>query len=60
MEITNPHNFDEKEYNRSLCDLLNTREVIEIEYILPQMDYRIKSMYFPKGTQFKFVDEKII
>ena len=27
-------------------------DILELEYLVPQMDYRIKSIYFPKGTEF--------
>lgn len=50
MEEINPVKFDEKEYNKCLTELINNKEIVEIEYILHQMDYRIKSIYFPKGT----------
>jgi hypothetical protein len=26
-------------------------ELVEIEYVLPDMNYRIKSFYLPKGTE---------
>lgn len=44
--------FDDREYMLELSRLLDEGEIIEVEYSLPQMDYRIKSLYFPKGTQF--------
>lgn len=28
-------------------------ELKELEYILPDMDYRVKSMLFPKGTELR-------
>lgn len=31
--------------------LVASGELVEVEYILPQMTYRIKSMLFPKGTE---------
>lgn len=31
-------------------ELVKEGEIIELEYILPQINYRIKSIYFPKGT----------
>ena len=32
-------------------ELVDGGEIFELEYILPSLDYRIKSMYFPKGTR---------
>lgn len=39
----------EKEIN----DLVKQGEIIEIEYTLPNMDYRIKHYYLPKGTRIE-------
>lgn len=39
------------EMDHSLKELINDGSIVEVEYILPSMDYRIKSLYFPKGTQ---------
>jgi len=27
-------------------------DIIELQYTLPHMQYRVKSIYFPKGTEF--------
>lgn len=35
----------------ALDDLVREKEVVEVEYVLPAMNYRTKSMYFPKGTE---------
>ncbi len=32
-------------------DLIRHGELVEVEYILPTMDYRVKSILFPKGTK---------
>jgi hypothetical protein len=31
--------------------LINEKKLIEVEYILPNMDYRVKSMLFPAKTR---------
>lgn len=31
-------------------ELVTKGEILEVEYVVPNMNYRIKSMYFPKGT----------
>lgn len=36
-----------------LDELVRSGEIQEVEYILPNMDYRIKSFYLPKNTQIK-------
>lgn len=51
MAILNPQKFDIDEFSRVLTDLVISGEVLEIEYNLPTMDYRIKSFYLPKGTK---------
>ena len=28
-----------------------TKHILEVEYVTPQMNYRIKSLYFPAGTE---------
>jgi len=33
-----------------LQELINSGEVVEVEYTLPNMPYRIKSFLLPKGT----------
>ena len=33
--------------------LIETGEIIELEYILPDVDYRLKSIFFPKGTKIE-------
>lgn len=34
-------------------DLVDTGELVEIEYNLPEMNYRTKSFYLPKGTEVR-------
>lgn len=41
------------EYELELNKLVQEGEIIELEYILPEMNYRIKSIYFPKETKFQ-------
>ena len=36
-------------------DLVKEGEVVEVEYVLPSMAYRVKSLYFPKGTEVTLV-----
>ena len=33
-----------------IAELIIDGNIVSIDYILPQMDYRIKTMLFPKGT----------
>jgi ribosome biogenesis SPOUT family RNA methylase Rps3 len=41
------------DFVNELEKLVHAGDIIELEYILPQMDYKIKSMFFPKGTEFR-------
>jgi hypothetical protein len=52
MSQVNPAIFDVEDYWKRLADLIKDGEIIELEYVLPIHDYRIKSLYFPKGTTF--------
>lgn len=42
--------FDMNEYEKSLMELIEEDEIVEVEYTLPSMDYRVKSLYLPKDT----------
>ncbi len=53
MSEINPLIFEAKTYISELDELVKNGEILELEYTLPNMDYRIKSIYFPKGTIFK-------
>ena len=57
MGCVGPVMFDDREYTLELSRLLDEGEIIEVEYSLPQMSYRIKSLYFPKGTQLHVCKE---
>jgi len=39
-------------------ELIHEGEIVEVEYILPTMDYRVKSFLLPKGTQIIVHDGK--
>lgn len=54
MSEVNPHLFYTNEFFVALEELIRDNEIIELKYILPSMYYQVKSMYFPKGTKFKF------
>jgi hypothetical protein len=41
-----------------LLDALVTNgEIIEIEYTVPTMNYRVKSMYFPAGSEITILNK---
>lgn len=50
MEIINPVRFDVDDYWRQLNILIQEGEIVQVGYLLPLLNYRIKSIYFPKGT----------
>lgn len=52
MTVVNPVCLFENQYQEELKSLIENKEILEIEYIRPNMDYRIKSVYFPAGTKF--------
>ena len=53
MEVINPVQFSHNDYQEELKILINEKEIVELEYTLPTIAYRIKSIYFPKGTIFE-------
>lgn len=54
MGIINPLLFNHHEYAKTIQSLVDSGEIIELEYTVPQVDYRIKSLYFPRGTEFQW------
>ena len=50
MGVINPLMFREMDYNSELEKLVKEGELVQIEYVLPQLNYRVKTIYFPKGT----------
>ena len=55
MGLINPTTFAPDAFQHELMRLVNERAVVELTYELAQMDYRVKSMYFPKGTRLHFI-----
>lgn len=53
MDRINPVKFNFQLFLDELQKLVDDKEVIEIEYVLSNMNYRIKSFYLPKGTKCK-------
>ncbi len=53
MDDVNPIRFNQDEFHLALNELIEFGEIIEIEYILPNIEYRVKSFYLPKGTKFE-------
>jgi hypothetical protein len=58
MNLLNPLKFEATDYNFELNKLISEHEIVELEYILPHMDYRVKSIYFPKGTVVSMIKIK--
>ncbi len=42
--------FKHEEFENAVSELVEEGEIVELEYTLPSMDYRVKSYYLPKGT----------
>lgn len=40
-----------------IAELVKENRIVEVEYILPTMDYRVKSMLFPAGTKLHIVNQ---
>lgn len=43
--------IDTDQYTRLVQKLIDDGEIMEIEYVLPDMPYRAKSFYLPKGAK---------
>jgi hypothetical protein len=43
--------LDGSEIAEVLEELVKEGEIVELEYVLPHMKYRVKSIYFPRGTE---------
>lgn len=56
MAAVNPVHFADGTCQDTLQFLPDTGEIIEIEYVIPHMSYRVKSLYFPIGTKFPNLD----
>lgn len=46
-----PSEFKSGQVLEELTRMVKEGEIIEIEYTLPDMNYRIRSFYLPKGTK---------
>jgi len=44
---------DEWKFHDVIQELIKNGDIIEVCYTLPYMDYREKSLYFPKGTEIQ-------
>jgi hypothetical protein len=51
LAYVEPHLFNKKAFFTELQKLIDEGEIVEIEYCLESMDWRIKSFYLPKGTK---------
>lgn len=54
MAMMGPSQFEVTQYEMEVMKLVNERQIIEVSYELAHMDYRTKSIYFPKGTKIHF------
>jgi len=52
MYNVGPVMFNIEDYDTAIRDLLARGDIIELEVIAPAANYRVKSIYFPRGTEF--------
>jgi dihydroxyacid dehydratase/phosphogluconate dehydratase len=50
--MINPTRFDEDIFFVILRKLIKDKDIVVLEYILPEVLCTLKSIYFPKGTAF--------
>ena len=46
-------------WNDALDPLIEAGEICELEYSLPAMNWRLKSIFFPKGTTFRMINLEV-
>ncbi len=51
MAEVGPFQFDKDRFELTIAQLINGKEIIEVEFVLPQYSYRTQAIYFPKGTR---------
>ena len=49
--------FNAEDYLRAIQNAAEHGDILELEYIIPAQPEKVKSIYFPKGTQY--VDSNI-
>ncbi len=54
MSYMDPSQFSNVEFHDVLKKLIDSNEIRVINYSVPSTNYRLKSIYFPKGTMFQF------
>ena len=54
MQYIEPSQFSDAIFHHELAKLLLNGEIIAVHYVLPTMNDRQKSVYFPKGTKMSF------
>jgi hypothetical protein len=45
------HDMSSRDVTDAINRLVKSEDIVEVEYVLPTMSYRAKSIYFPKGTK---------
>lgn len=55
LEVAKAHIEDvtAKDITDTLEALVQEGKIVEVEYVLPQANYRCKSIYFPRGTEVR-------
>lgn len=51
IQVISEHlNISPDDFDSALAECIKNGDIVEVEYTLPMMDYRVKSLYFPKET----------
>jgi len=59
LQNLHPYEFESREFLRILDSLVQHGEILEVEYLLPSMRDRVKSLYFPIGTAVKVITQEM-
>lgn len=58
IEHLHPILFEREQYEWVLQNMVDRDDIIELEYVTPDVDYRVKSIYFVKGTRFVSISKE--
>jgi hypothetical protein len=55
-DFIHTNNYDSNQIQQSIEELLADEKICELEFIIPKLDYKIKSIYFPRGTKANLIN----
>lgn len=59
MRLLMPLTYPTKDFLAALERLVEAKKIYELQYVVPSLDFRVKSIYFPVGTKIVLPDEML-